>query len=75
MSDFLERMRARAARAEAPELTWQASKEGSETKICPGCGAGRAQAHGVAECRYCGYVFINRLAGPAARRDPTNPAF
>ncbi|MDO4242870.1 MAG: SPFH domain-containing protein [Actinomyces sp.] len=42
----------------------------TETKVCPGCGAGRSEAHGVAECRYCGYVFIAPLAGPTARREP-----
>ena len=31
----------------------------TETTVCPGCGAGRAEEHGVKECRYCGYVFIS----------------
>lgn len=70
MSDFIARMRAQSATAQDSELTWAEQKAGTETTVCPGCGAGRAQCHGVAECRYCGHVFIDRLAGPAARREP-----
>lgn len=70
MASLVERMRARAAQATESEISWQDNQSGTDTRVCPDCGAGRSEAHGVAECRYCGHVFIDRLAGPSARRDP-----
>ncbi|MDO4259956.1 MAG: hypothetical protein Q4C87_10620 [Actinomycetaceae bacterium] len=43
---------------------------GTETRICPDCGAPRSEAHDAAECRYCGHVFMSALASEYARRDP-----
>ncbi|VEG28439.1 hypothetical protein [Actinomyces howellii] len=71
MSSFVERMRQRAVTSDKTQIEHARDTEVStETKVCPGCGAGRSEAHGVAECRYCGYVFIAPLAGPTARREP-----
>ena len=71
MSSFVQRMSRRSVASDKTGIEYARDAEAStETKVCPGCGAGRSEAHGVAECRYCGHVFIAPLAGPTARREP-----
>lgn len=56
---IVERMRRQALESKKSSATFEEEKTSAKAKVCPGCGAGRAEEHGVKECRYCGYVFIS----------------
>lgn len=55
---IVERLRRQALESKKAETAFRSERLETETRTCPGCGAGRAEAHGVKECRYCGHVFI-----------------
>ena len=56
---IVERMRRQAFASTKRDVHYEEEQLTTETTVCPGCGAGRAEEHGVKECRYCGYVFIS----------------
>lgn len=55
---LVARLRRQAETAKKASTVYEVEQTSTETKVCPGCGAGRAEEHGVKECRYCGFVFI-----------------
>ena len=52
---IVERMRRQAFASTKRDVHYEEEQLTTETTVCPGCGAGRAEEHGVKECRYCGY--------------------
>ena len=68
---LIERMRRRAqqqGQASTPSSIQYARDElGASVRTCPGCGAGRQEPYDLAECVYCGYVFVT------AGREPAGP--
>ncbi|BDA64453.1 MULTISPECIES: hypothetical protein [Actinomyces] len=59
---LIERMRRRAQQqgqaSTASSIQYARDELGATVRTCPGCGAGRQEPYDLAECVYCGYVFV-----------------
>jgi len=56
---FIERMKLRAT-TEKPYGGEVKQEEATvETRVCPHCGAGRAERDDLTECAYCGFTFMD----------------
>ncbi len=66
---FVERMRRQAMAAPKSAVVHEEEQAGVTTRTCPDCGAPRSQSDGIADCRYCGHVFVSALASDYARRE------
>lgn len=73
VESFVERMRRQAMAAPKGTVVAKEEKAAVHITTCPDCGAPRAEADGVGDCRYCGHVFVSALASDYARKEPHQP--